>query len=100
MAIGGMPAETLADFIQGFLRNAAGLTTRVPVLDRTGLKGRFDVELEFLQMAPALSVDGGAVPGGQTIFDALRDQLGLKLEKRTEPIDVFVIDHVEMPTAD
>lgn len=100
LAIGGMPAETLADFIQGFLRNAAGLTTRMPVLDRTGLKGRFDVELEFLQMAPTLSVDGGAAPAGQTIFDAVRDQLGLILEKRTEPIDVFVIDHVEMPTAD
>ena len=95
-----MPAETLADFIQGFLRNAAGLTTPVPVLDRTGLKGRFDVELEFLQMAPSLSVDGGAVPAGQTIFDAVRDQLGLKLEKRIGPIDLFVIDHVEMPAAD
>jgi uncharacterized protein (TIGR03435 family) len=35
------------------------------------------------------------VGGGNTLFDAMEKQLGLKLEKRQKPVPVFVIDHIE-----
>ena len=70
-----------------------------PVKDRTGLTGLFDIDLEF-------SAEGrnvGATPaadGPPSIFTALQEQLGLKLESARGPIDVFVIDKVERPTED
>lgn len=72
------------------------------VVDRTGLAGTFDMALDYEPYV-------GAVPSGTdkaadlslpaTIFEALREQLGLKLESRTGPVDVLVIDHVEEPSA-
>lgn len=72
-----------------------------PVVDKTGLTGFYDFTLEF---APDLSglntVEGTAPPqfDGPTIFTALREQLGLKLESAKGPVEVFVIDHAEKPT--
>ncbi|HTZ75919.1 MAG TPA: M56 family metallopeptidase [Candidatus Aquilonibacter sp.] len=73
------------------------------VLNRTGLTGSFDYSLEF---APALGP--GFTPGDisnatdqsgpPSIFTALKEQLGLKLESQTAPVDVLVIDHIEQPT--
>jgi uncharacterized protein (TIGR03435 family) len=71
------------------------------VLDRTGLSGTFDITLDY---APSLSgaqpsADGSADPSlPSTIFTALQEQLGLKLESQTGPVDVLVIDHVEQPS--
>jgi uncharacterized protein (TIGR03435 family) len=59
-----------------------------PVVDRTGLKGKFSFEVEY-------SKDGVARP---LLPAAFRDQLGLRLEKVKGPIEVFVIDHVDKPT--
>jgi uncharacterized protein (TIGR03435 family) len=66
-----------------------------PVLDRTGLTGKYDVSLEF---APLLetSVEDETLPD---IFAALQDKLGLKLEATKGPVEVLVIDRAEMPTA-
>jgi uncharacterized protein (TIGR03435 family) len=72
---------------------AAQLAGRVlvrPILDRTGLKGAFDVDLEW---TPDENPDAGP-----SVFTALEEQLGLKLEARKGPVDVLVIDHVERPT--
>jgi uncharacterized protein (TIGR03435 family) len=55
-----------------------------PVLDKTGLKGFYDLKLEW-----------GVEPDGPTLTDAIRDQLGLKLETRRAPLEVVVVDHVE-----
>jgi uncharacterized protein (TIGR03435 family) len=71
------------------------------VVDQTGLTGLFDVALEF-----APDVGPGALPAGATpdpsappsIFTALREQLGLKLELKEAPVDVLVIDHIEEPS--
>jgi uncharacterized protein (TIGR03435 family) len=68
------------------LRTPAG---RV-VVDRTGLSGSFDLELQWSE--ESLNADGSSV------FTALQEQLGLKLEAQQAPLDVVVIDHVEMPT--
>lgn len=78
-----------------------------PVLDATGVAGRYDLKLEWtpddLQAKPP-SADqrpGGAPePGaGPSIFAALQEQLGLKLESSKVPAEVLVIDSAEKPSA-
>ena len=79
-------------------------------LDDTGLKGTYNFTLSFSSsfmltariMSSAPSSDGvqAAEPNGAiTIFDAVKNQLGLKLEKDKRPLPVLVIDHIEEPTA-
>jgi uncharacterized protein (TIGR03435 family) len=68
------------------------------VVDRTGLNGTFDLTLQFatqIDVQPGPEPDPSASPALPT---ALRDQLGLKLESTTGPVDVLVIDHVEEPS--
>jgi uncharacterized protein (TIGR03435 family) len=68
-----------------------------PVLDQTKLYGKFDFSMEFtpeFKGPPDFQPDSA----GPTFLEALRDQLGLKLEPRTGPVDVLVIDHVEQPS--
>jgi uncharacterized protein (TIGR03435 family) len=82
-----------------------------PVIDKTGLTGRFDVHLEF---APddAMSGPGPVLlngvdrpgapstdPTGPSIFTALQEQLGLKLSPAKGPVEVIVIDRAEKPSA-
>lgn len=64
-----------------------------PVMDRTGYTGSFEVHLEF---AP-LNGDGSTDSTKPSLFTALQEQLGLKLESRKVPIQVLVIDHAEKP---
>jgi uncharacterized protein (TIGR03435 family) len=67
------------------------------IVDKTGLTRKYDLTLDYLQTAGAgLSADGGET--GVNLFNALEQQLGLKLVDTKEPFDVLVIDHVEKPT--
>jgi uncharacterized protein (TIGR03435 family) len=73
------------------------------VLDRTGLTGTFEVELQF--SAEGLPGVPGPPPGVErppndnpSIFTAVREQLGLKLESSRRPLDILVIDQAEKPT--
>jgi uncharacterized protein (TIGR03435 family) len=59
---------------------------RQAVIDKTGLTGEYAVNLEW---APE------SVPGGISVFSAIQDQLGLKLEPRKTPTEVLVIDRAE-----
>lgn len=71
------------------------------VQDRTGLTGGFDFELEFAPESSGGAVGaGGTAPGTDrpSLFTALEEQLGLKLQPQRAPIDVLVIDRVEQPT--
>jgi len=68
------------------------------VVDRTGLTGKFDREVQWVP--EDLRVDGAARPEGPSIFDAFRQQLGLKLEPARDRVDVLVIDHAERPQTD
>jgi uncharacterized protein (TIGR03435 family) len=76
------------------------------VIDRTGLTGRFDIELEASEIKTAPDYKPGpsdlALPpaAGPSIFVAVREQLGLKLEPQTAAVPVLVIDYVERPIAD
>jgi uncharacterized protein (TIGR03435 family) len=66
-----------------------------PIIDRTGLPGSYDFKLRYTY-DEANTTDPNAPPG---LFTAIQEQLGLKLEPVKAPIDVFVIDHVERPSA-
>ena len=88
-----MTMKEWADFISGPMQT--------PVVDMTGLKGRYDFSLDFTAY----------LPGGEKVmnvaFDnangimiaAMQGELGLKMESRKETVEVLVIDHVEMPSA-
>jgi uncharacterized protein (TIGR03435 family) len=83
---------SLADLADGLLVELAGRT----VIDKTGIGGLFDLRIEFTpeQNTPT-STDDAA---GPSIFAALQEQLGLRLESAREPVKLFVIDHVERPS--
>jgi bla regulator protein blaR1 len=79
------------------------------VLDKTDLAGRYDFELKW---TPEPSQGGGPFggppgpdappppdPNGPSIFTAIQEQLGLRLESTKGPVDVLVIDHAEKPDA-
>jgi uncharacterized protein (TIGR03435 family) len=67
-----------------------------PVLDQTKLAGNFDFTLEWTPNIPA-SPDFTPDQSGPTYIEALKEQLGLKLESARGPIQVPVIDRVERP---
>ncbi len=71
----------------------------LPVLDRTGLEGRFDFALKLASNDNELKHTLEGMEQGPSIFVFFQEQLGLKLESRKSPIDVLVIDSVEkIPT--
>jgi uncharacterized protein (TIGR03435 family) len=77
------------------------------VLNQTGLDGLFNLELEWApDQLPPLQTDAVATSApplpvdGASLFTALQEQLGLKLESTKGPVDVLVIDHVEHPSPD
>jgi uncharacterized protein (TIGR03435 family) len=69
-----------------------------PVVDRTGIAGRYHLTLKWTpdDAASAAAPSSNAPP---SIFTALQEQLGLKLESQKGPVQVLVVDHVEMPSA-
>ena len=77
-----------------------------PVVDRTGLTGHFDFQLTFVPddsqfnghppAFPTAAAAANAIPG---LFEALQQQLGLKLNSEKVPTDVLVVDRVHKPTA-
>jgi len=65
--------------------------TERPIIDSTGLSGMFQVKLEWV-LRPLQNSD--AAPG-PSLFTALSEQLGLRLEARKGPVDILVVDHAE-----
>jgi bla regulator protein BlaR1 len=90
---GGAVSRIQADSISSdlLMQVLAGASGRI-VVNRTGIAGPFRVELEY-------SPDQTAADK-PSIFTAVQEQLGLKLEAARGPVDVVVIDHVERPTED
>jgi len=94
---GGNPMSLFANAL-------ANQVARV-VTDRTGLSGNWDFELTFTperirQQALAGTVPPDVDPNGPSIFTAIQEQLGLKLESTKGPVQVLVIDHIEQPSPD
>jgi bla regulator protein BlaR1 len=80
-----------------------------PIIDKTGLTGAFDIDLEWTPDPAQARDDAGArraaavaaTPGERTsIFTALQEQLGLRLQPARAPLEVLVVDRLERPTAD
>ncbi|MEO8258614.1 MAG: M56 family metallopeptidase [Acidobacteriota bacterium] len=105
---GGQPMARLATAFSNLTNT--GMSLNRIVVDQTGLTGAFDAELRFTpDRIPALEPGdpGAAIRGGQPIdpngaslFTAVQEQLGLKLDPRRGPVDVLVVDRAEQPTAD
>jgi uncharacterized protein (TIGR03435 family) len=71
-----------------------------PVVDQTGLTGTFDFVIEFSPQIDTPLPPGANLtpdPNGPTLQEALKEQLGLKLDPATGSVDVFVVDHIEQP---
>jgi len=85
--------ESMADF-------ANVLTTLVVigriVVDKTGLKGKYDFQLSYAP--PSVFSEPATGPAAPSIFTAVQEQLGLKLESQNGPIEFLVIEHVERPS--
>lgn len=104
MSLNAMP-------IPVFLQYLAPKVNRVMV-DRTGLSGNFDIELQWTPdnlppRAPGtpadqpIRVNGESIdPNGPSLFTALQEQLGLKLDATRAPVEVLVIDRLERPSPD
>jgi uncharacterized protein (TIGR03435 family) len=92
-----------------FLAQSLSSQLRRPVLDKTGLTGNYDFKLTWTPEAgQGLGAGGGLPagvdalpapdPNGPTIFTAVQEQLGLRLESQKGPVDMIVIDRAEKPT--
>lgn len=69
------------------------------VVDRTGLAGRYDIELKWAPdtLSTAAGAGGATTPEGASIFTALQEQLGLKLEAQRGPVEFLIIDSIQEP---
>jgi len=74
------------------------------VVDKTGIAGRYKLDLNWAADDQSVSSITGSVSvvptadTGPSIFTALQEQLGLKLEPGKGPVEVMVVDHVQLPT--
>src|SRR6185503_5173953 len=75
---------------------ALAALTRRTVLNKTGLTGVFDIEIELPPVQPAPGAE--LAPAEADAFTVLREQLGLVLEPGRGPVEYFVVDRVERPT--
>jgi bla regulator protein blaR1 len=114
LGCGGMqmgPARLNATSVDlAMLTGVLGRTLGRTLVDKTGLTGKFDIQLQWTPdqaQLQAMAPPGGLPPGmpapqfdpnGPSIFTALQEQLGLKLESQKGPVDIIVIDHVERPS--
>ncbi len=84
--------NSMADFA-GFLRNFVDQ----PMVDQTGLTGKYDFKLAWAREDAAPGADTGSLPG---LVTALREQFGLRLDREKGPMDILVIDHLDRPSPD
>jgi bla regulator protein blaR1 len=91
-SIGGR-GVTMGQIANALTQQGSGIER--PILDQTGLTGDYDFVIVF---TPPISPEYVRKIGGPTFEDALRDQLGLKMEPTTGPVGVLVVDRIEQPT--
>ena len=80
----------------GSLISSLGSLLQRLVIDRTGLSGQYDIDLSW--QVPGSGPQSDSEAGKPTLFAALEDQLGFKLERSEELVEFLVIDSVEPPT--
>ena len=95
--VGGMPLLSFANMLSGRVQRT--------VVDRTGLPGAWDFEITFApESAPIPAPPGVELPPGDptapSLFTAIQEQLGLRLQSTKGPVDVLVVDSIERPVSD
>jgi uncharacterized protein (TIGR03435 family) len=90
-----VPLDRLCFTLGSFLQN-----NERPVIDKTGLTGYYDFTLSFLPELPP-GFDREKLPpevqARPSLFDAVKSQLGLKLEATKGPVEYYVVEHIEKP---
>jgi uncharacterized protein (TIGR03435 family) len=106
-SFGGGPGRIQGNVVTlAMLANMLAGTVGRPVIDRTKVAGHFNITLEY---TPEAGITGPLPPGvppqeppprsdAPSLFTALQEQLGLKLESTRAPVDVLVVDRVSQPT--
>jgi len=80
-----------------------------PVIDKTGLTGKYDFQLQWTPdpgqnpgppgvLPPGVAAPPPPDPNGPDVFTAIQEQLGLRLESQKGPVDMIVVDRVEKPS--
>jgi bla regulator protein blaR1 len=91
---GGTTLAVLASLLEGPAKRL--------VIDRTGLAGNWDLEVNYTpdrsQLPPGVELPSSIDPNGPSLFTAIEEQLGLKLRPARGPVEVLVIDSVQQPT--
>jgi uncharacterized protein (TIGR03435 family) len=94
LTVRGMPFSQFTPYLSPYVNRV--------IVDRTGLDGRYDIELKWTPESPAQGRGANEPPAPDpnavSIFTALQEQLGLRLDSTRETVDVLVIDTLERPT--
>ncbi len=96
-AVGGVASLTGGAVQLSILAGMLGAALGRPVVDRTGLTGRFDIDFKAAPPQAGPGAAGSPLAELPPLFTAVEDQLGLKLVQGRGPVDVLVIDRLEMP---
>jgi uncharacterized protein (TIGR03435 family) len=91
----GNGLRVMHDCTMDDVRNILEGPTGRYLIDKTGLTGRYDFDLHW---TPDNTPVGSPLDGGPSIFTAVQEQLGLKLEPAVAPVDVLVVDSAQPPT--
>lgn len=95
LLVGKRTMPQLATMLSGIVRR--------PVIDQTGLQGVYEFTLEWLpevgQTGPDTNAPPPANPNAPSLFTALQEQMGLRLESIKGQVEVLVIEHAERPSA-
>jgi uncharacterized protein (TIGR03435 family) len=86
---GGVRGQNVS---MGWLAAVLARPTGHPVVDQTGIRGNYDIKLDYAPDDSEISAAGPALP---SIFTALQEQLGLQLKTQKVPVEMLLIDHVE-----
>ncbi len=93
--------RAMAEPIGSFVRQLEALL-RAPVVDRTGLSGRYRIDVRWAppgaQPTPQGQLNDATVEQRAAVFTAVQEQLGLRLQAARGPIDVIVVDAINRPT--
>ena len=91
LVVSALPVSALASLIEKSVDRV--------VVDRTGLTGRFDIELEAVEIRPPGPFGPSYRPSEtkQSIFSSLPEQLALELKATTGPVEILIVDHAEKP---
>jgi uncharacterized protein (TIGR03435 family) len=87
VTVSRMPTSQVVEILSNVLK--------APVVDRTGLKGRYDVTVSLQKYLPEPGANASTFDMISTIVTAFQEELGLKLESKKLPIDLVVVDNAE-----